>query len=358
MRKLLLASAFGATMLISGLGASMAVAQPASVLNPDTDPSRINWAEISSSFGAAPKVAPGVRIGAVAKTLTNEYWRQLGDGYQMAAKKFGVALDLQAAQGENAQLEQLSIAQAMLNKGYKAMLLSPETNSNLQPAFEEASANGVPVVNVDDAVFPYAQHFVGNVQRDNGMRVARWFIAHDSKGGKVAVIEGMPGVYAATERTLGFEETLKSSGEPFDIVANVPGNWSRQTAYEEATTILQQHPDLIGFYANNDDMALGVVQAVIAAGKLGKVAVFGTDGIGEALKSIAAGQLTGTVDSFPQLTGQISVEVALRLLAGQKLPRVIETPQALITKANYNEYFGSGVNLEAVLQQQSQKSSN
>lgn len=356
MKRLLLASAFVATSLLAGgLSAS---AQSTTALNPDTDPSRINWTALSSSFGAMPAPAPGTRLGAVAKTLTNEYWRQLGNGYQIEAKKLGVTVDLQAAQGENAQLEQLSIAEAMLNKGYKALLLSPETNSNLQPAVDEAIKLGVPVVDVDDAVFPSAQHFVGNVQRDNGVLVARWFIAHDPKGGKVAVIEGLPGVYAATERTLGFKETLKSSGEPFDVVASIPGNWNRQTAYEEATTILQQHPDLIGFYANNDDMALGVVQAVIAAGKLGKVAVIGTDGIGEALKSISEGQLTGTVDSFPQLTGQISVDVALRLLAGQKLPRVVETPQALITKANYNEYFGSGVDLAAVLRQQSEKAAN
>ena len=85
-------------------------------------------------------------------------------------------------------------------------------------------------------------------------------------------------------------------------------------------------------------MALGVVEAVKAAGLQDKIAVFGTDGVSDAYAAIRAGDLTGTVDSFPVLTGEIALEVALRLLAGQDLPRVVATPQALITKDNVETY--------------------
>jgi ribose transport system substrate-binding protein len=85
-------------------------------------------------------------------------------------------------------------------------------------------------------------------------------------------------------------------------------------------------------------MALGVVEAVKAAGKAEQVAVFGTDGVSDAYAAIRAGDLTGTVDSFPVLTGEVAMEVALRLLAGQDLPRVVATPQALITKDNVETY--------------------
>ena len=85
-------------------------------------------------------------------------------------------------------------------------------------------------------------------------------------------------------------------------------------------------------------MALGVVEAVKAAGKAETVAVFGTDGVSDAYAAIRAGDLTGTVDSFPVLTGEIAMEVALRLMAGQDLPRVVATPQALITKDNVETY--------------------
>ena len=87
--------------------------------------------------------------------------------------------------------------------------------------------------------------------------------------------------------------------------------------------------------------ALGVVEAVKAAGKAEQVAVFGTDGISDAYAAVRAGDLTGTVDSFPVLTGEIAMEVALRLMAGQDLPRVVATPQALITKENVETYATS-----------------
>ena len=169
------------------------------------------------------------------------------------------------------------------------------------------------------------------------MNVAQWFIDNRPDGGQVAVIEGQPGVYAAGQRTAGFTETITAAGN-FEVVASVPANWSREEAFNAAATIMQQYPDLIGFYANNDGMALGVVEAVKAAGLQDKIAVFGTDGVSDAYAAIRAGDLTGTVDSFPVLTGEIALEVALRLLAGQDLPRVVATPQALITKDNVETY--------------------
>jgi ribose transport system substrate-binding protein len=216
------------------------------------------------------------------------------------------------------------------------LLFSPQTDANLIPAMEAAAA-GVPVLNVNDAVIPSAKNYVGNVQKGNGVNVAQWFIDNRPDGGKVAVIEGQPGVYAAGQRTAGFTETIKASGK-FEVAASVPANWSREEAFNAASTILQQYPDMIGFYANNDGMALGVVEAVKAAGKADQVAVFGTDGISDAYAAIRAGDLTGTVDSFPVLTGEIAMEVALRLMAGQALPRVVATPQALITKENVETY--------------------
>ena len=238
----------------------------------------------------------------------------------------------------------------MITQGDSVLLISPQTNTNLEPVLGEAKTAGIPVVNVNDAVIPSVAHYVGNVQRDNGVRVAKWFLANRPQGGKVAVIEGQAGVYAATQRTDGFKSTI-ATNDKFQVVASIPGNWDRQLSYDDATTILQQHPDLIGFYCNNDGMALGVVEAVKNAGLLGKVAVFGTDGISDAYASIRAGELTGTVDSFPILTGEVAMEAALRMLAKQSLPRVVATPQALITKDNVDRYNGKGVDVRAVLVQ-------
>ena len=342
------------TLLLSGtmlLALTAAQAQDLKPLNPDSEPDRIDWGQLTTKFGPFPKPPAGTTAGAVSKTLTNEYWRLLGEGYQTFGKKVGVRVSYQAAQSEGDQLGQLSIAETMITQGASVLLLSPQTNANLEPAMGDAQADGIPVVNVNDAVIPQAAHYVGNVQRDNGVKVAKWFIANRPNGGKLAVIEGQAGVYAAGQRTDGFKATLTTAGSKFQVVASVPGNWDRQLSYDAATTILQQHPDLIGIYCNNDTMALGVVEAVKNAGLLGKVAVFGTDGISDAYASIRAGELTGTVDSFPVLTGEVALETALRIVAKQDLPRVVATPQALITKENVERYKGQGVDVRTVLEQ-------
>ena len=137
---------------------------------------RVDWSELQAKFGDVPAAPDGTSIGGVSKTLTNEYWRTLGEGYAAYAKKAGVEVVYQAAQSEGDQLGQLSIAENLISQGFDALLLSPQTDNNLQPALESAEAQGIPVVNVNDAVIPSARHYVGNVQRDNGVRVAKWFL--------------------------------------------------------------------------------------------------------------------------------------------------------------------------------------
>jgi ribose transport system substrate-binding protein len=336
-----------ALALVSGFANAQALAP----LNSDTETDRVEWSQLQDKLGAVPAAPAGARVGGVSKTLTNEYWRSLGEGYEAYGQKAGVGVVYQAAQSEGDQLGQLSIAETLISQGFNALLFSPQTDNNLQPALESAQAQNIPVVNVNDAVIPSAAHYVGNVQRDNGVRVAKWFIENRPQGGKVAVIEGQAGVFAAGQRTGGFTQTITEGGK-FQVVASVPGNWDRQVAYDAASTVLQQNPDLIGFYANNDGMALGVVEAVKAAGLQDKVVVFGTDGISDAYASIRAGELTGTVDSFPVLTGEVAMEVALRLVGGQVLPRVVSTPQALITKDNVETFAVKGDALRDVLLKQ------
>ena len=346
MKKLLL------TVLASSLISAGVYAAELTPLQSDSEPDRTDWTQLDAKYGPMPKIDPALKIGGVSKTLTNEYWRSLGEGYKNVADKYGFTVAYQAAANEDDQMGQLAIAETLISQGFNGLLVSPQTDANLQPAYEVAKSKGVAVVNVNDAVMPNAAYYVGNVQKDIGVRVAKWFIQHHPEGGKVAVIEGQPGVYAAGQRTKGFKETIEADGK-LKVVASIPANWSREKAYDPASTILQQHPDLIGFYANNDGMALGVVEAVRAAGKSEQTAVFGTDGISDAYASIKRGELTGTVDSFPVLTGEVAMNVILRLINGQKISRVVATPQALITKENADAFsIKDNEKLRKLLEQQ------
>jgi len=325
-------------------------AQNLSPLDPDTEPDRIEWFELEEKLGPLPDVAPNTRIGGVSRTLINEYWRSLGAGYKKFADRHGVSVAYQGGQNESDQLGQLIIAEGMLTQGVDILLVSPFSDVNLQPILEQANAANIPLVNVNNAVIPQAPYYVGVVQRANGVHVANWFIQNRPQGGKVAIIEGAAGTQAAVARTEGFRTTLQNSkAGRFNIVASLPGHWDRQIAYDAAMNVLQQHPDLVGFYANNDGMALGIVEAVKAVGLMDQVAVFGVDGISDAYASIRAGELTGTVDSFPVITGEVAVETALRLLGGQHVPRVVATPQALITRDTIDRYQSQGGNVRQML---------
>ncbi len=322
-----------ATLTLSALLTTVAVAQ---TFSPDTEKSRIDSAQLAAQFGPVPKAASNVQIGGVMKALSNEYWQLLRSGYLKGATKYGVKVDAQAPSNESDQIGQLSMMNTMIGKGYKALLVSPQSDVNLLPGIQRAGKTST-VINVNDAVAPTAQHFVGNIQYDNGVSVANYLLKTFPKGGQIAVIEGQAGVYAAKQRTLGFKTTL-AKNPALKIVASVPADWDRQKAFSTARDLLRRYPNLTAFYCNNDTMALGVVEAVKSANRLGKTLVFGTDGINAAYDSIKKGELSGTVDSFPILTGEVAVEVAVRLMAGQKLPKVIATPQALVMKDTVAKY--------------------
>ena len=307
-------------------------------LNPDFEKDRIVWFDLEKKFGEVPPFKEGTRLGCLSKTLTNEFWRNVGKGYTLGAKKYSVMVSYMASANEEDPLGQLNLAQSMIKDGYNALLVSPMSDVNLQLAFDKAARANLPFINVSDAVIPMTRYFVGGVHYKNGVSIAKWFIEHFPNGGEVAMIEGQPLVYATTQRGQGFSDTINANPK-FSLVSSVPGNWSEEQAYRQTLLIMEKYPNVIGIYAHNDNMAFGVVSALKKLNLQDKVKVFGTDGISRAYKMIASGELTGTVDSFPDVTGMVAVEVASRIFAGQKIPRVVETPQALITKDNVDKFL-------------------
>lgn len=303
---------------------------PATPLDPDRATDAVEGRDLAARLGPVPRARKPYRIGVVVKFLGNEYWQLLARGMQSRAEAYGLTLDVQGASTEADRASQLAAMERMIERRYDALLVSPQTDENLASAVQKARRAGIPIVNVDDAVIRDAEHFVGPNQYQNGATAARYVLERSPQGAQVAVIEGQAGGYAAKQRTAGFKDTLAPTG--IKVVASLAGDWDLQKSLELAAAVLEKHPDLRAFYCNNDVMALGVVEALHRARRLGQVVVIGTDGISPAHESIRAGELTATVDSFPFETGAVAVEVALRLLEGQAVPRVVYSPQRLVTR--------------------------
>ncbi|XMB72959.1 substrate-binding domain-containing protein [Mycoplasmatota bacterium WC30] len=315
--------------------------------NPDTNTGAVDYYDLRETLGAVPAMDGEYTFGGVAKAFENEYWRTLKTGMETGAFKFfeagiNVTIDMRSALGEGDQTGQLALVQDMITRGYDSILVSPITDGNLVPGVEDALAAGIPVVNVNDGIVAIAPNFVGPNAYENGELAAKYVGETLGGEGQVAIVTGMSGAFAARQRTLGFKETLASLYPNMTVVEEQTANWSREEARNLANTWFTTYDGssaentLDAIFCNNDTMALGVVEANEANSSVDPMIV-GVDGISEAYDAIRDGKLDATVDSFPLYKGQIAVEMALRLLAGQEVPRVVHTPQALITVANVDE---------------------
>lgn len=309
---------------------------PDEPFNPD-EADGMDFTIMRDQFGAIPDPGADVSLGAVAKAFENEYWRTLREGMETAEGKlqdrgYDITVDVRSAQGEGDEQGQLAVVNDMINKEYTALLLSPITDSNLIPGVEEAAEAGIPTINVNDGIINIAPNFVGPRAIQNGELAAEWIAEQIGGEGEVAIVIGMPTAFAARQRTIGFETWIQENAPGIEIVEQQNADWNRQLARDLAEIWINSYPGLDAIFCNNDTMALGVQEAVNSSGR--DILVVGVDGIGEAYDSIRAGEMDATVDSFPYYKGQIAVEVALRVLGGQDLPRVVWTPQALIDRSN------------------------
>ncbi len=146
----------------------------------------------------------------VTKTLINEFWQDVAAGAKSEAAKYGIKVDVQAAKDESSMVEQLNLAQTVVSQKPDALLLSPQSDSNLVPVIKAARAANIPTVMIDDARTPGASTYIGTDQVKIGAKAA--IFLHDAypSGGEVAQIEGAAGSPNARLRMQGFKDQLKT----------------------------------------------------------------------------------------------------------------------------------------------------
>lgn len=307
--------------------------------NPDEETDSLTIEELREKNGNEVPITAGVKLGAVEKSLSNEYWRTLKEGYEAAEAEIlqvaDISIMVSAVTDENDEMGQQTMTENLINEGCDAILLSPISDSNLSAAVENAKNKDIVVVNVNDGLIADADYFAGPNAYMNGQLAAEWVSNQLGDEGEVAIVVGVAKAFAARQRTAGFKEWIEDNNSGLTVIAEQNADWDRQKAKELAAVWIQQNPKLKAIFCNNDTMALGVVEAVKEANS--DILVVGVDGTGEAYDSIRAGELSATIDSFPYYKAQIAVECALRALDGQEVPRVLATPQALIDSTNVDQ---------------------
>jgi ABC-type sugar transport system substrate-binding protein len=304
-------------------------------------------AKMLEALAPLPEMGKGEKIGAIAFSMTNPFWVTVEEGYKDAAKEYGVTVDVVAAPNEADEAGQLEAFNTLLAKDYNAFAISAMTPFNLVPGVAAANEKGLKVVavgtNIDADAAKDAkavvEAFVTSDFKEQGKMGAEYIMKKIGGPAKVAVIQGQAGADNSEQRKEGAIEGFKANGG--EVVAVEAADWDAQKAYDIATNILKANPDLRGIMCANDDMALGVVEAMKAANKKDQVVVCGIDFIDNARQSIMAGELDGSVAMSPYLFGKAGLILALKATQGQKIDTdIFWTPIGLITADNVAEYDG------------------
>ncbi len=286
----------------------------------------------------------------ILKTQATDFWVKMWKGIEDEAEAKGVKVDLYAAQSEEDLEGQLTILESCISKGYKGIGIAPLSSVNVLPGIGEATEKGITIVDIDEKFDEQELENQGGatvayVATDNvavGNKGGQFIVDNVDEGAQVAIIEGKSGNQSSEDRAEGARKAFEDAG--LDIIGSQAADWDRQTALDIATTYIQQNPDLKGIYCCNDGMALGAIQAVINADKVGEILVVGTDGDAEAVESIAAEQLSATVAQDPAQIGATSLDLLIDAVENGTEAKVGEFPEktpidsVLITAENAADY--------------------
>jgi ribose transport system substrate-binding protein len=168
-----------------------------------------------------------------------------------------------------------------------------------------------------------------------GAREVGAYLAKKLKSGdEVGIIEGVSTTTNAQQRTAGFKEAMQAGG--MKVVALQSGDWEIDKGNAVASQILNANPNVKALLCGNDNMAIGAVSAVRAAGKAGKVQVVGYDNINAIKPMLADGRVLATADQYAAKQAVFGIDTALKAISEHKkqseLSGVVETPVDLITK--------------------------
>jgi ribose transport system substrate-binding protein len=279
------------------------------------------------------------RIALVMKSLANEFFSTMADGASkhQAANAGTYDLIVNGIKNETDLAEQVNLVEQMVAQQVNAIVIAPADSKALVPVLKRAKESGVLVVNIDNKldadVLKQANltvPFVGPDNRAGAKKVGEALAKHLKQGDTVAIIEGIPTAFNGQQRRLGFEDAMKAAG--MNIVTIQSGNWEMDKANNVASAILSEHRDLKAILCANDNMALGAVAAIQAAGKSGQVLVVGFDDIGAIKPMIADGRVVATADQHADQLAVFGIEAALKILKGEAPPADQMTAVDLVTK--------------------------
>jgi len=272
---------------------------------------------LSSPLPAQQKTTIGVSLAQD----DNPFYIAMLRGIRARAQELGFEVATVSANED--KVKQINGVQDLVARGVKGILISPIDAVGVNAAYDAAAQAKIPIVSVArGSSSPNQTIHVAMDEKQIGRDIAEWTAQHIDRKGKVAMLLGPSG--APTFRNLGdgYGEVMAKYPD-VKIVSKSDGPLTRERGVKQAEDALVANPDLAAIYAANDDVALGAMQAVLAAGRAGKTLVTGMNGVPPALRALKEGNIAMTVELNPVEWGRLGVDVLATYLKGDKVePRV------------------------------------
>jgi ribose transport system substrate-binding protein len=308
------------------------------------------------SAGASSGAATGgkLRLGLVLPSLTVSTIHQIDVGAHTRAKQTGAAI-LDA--GSSQTVDWLNDCQRIINSGIDVLAYSTLDEKGTRSCITQANSMHIPII----CVLPCTPIGNDNVTltidfKKDGETIGNWVGKSVGGTGEVGVLDGAPGDKAAADLVSGFKSGLAASCPGCQLVAEAPGGYNRQMAYNSALTVLSAHPQIKALYSLNDDGALGAVRAVQQNGKAGQILVAGHNGSCDAIQNIMQKKglgFTVLLDGNP--FGAAAVDTALKMKAGEKVASTVNLSAVPLDYALIQSYLNgstpnpAGIDVKATL---------
>ncbi|MGE7594200.1 ribose ABC transporter substrate-binding protein RbsB [Peribacillus frigoritolerans] len=267
-----------------------------------------------------------VKVGVSISTLNNPFFVSLKDGIEKKAKEKGMKVTVVDAQDDTAK--QISGIEDLILQKVDVLLVNPTDSAAISSAVKDANDAGIPVITIDRSSDEGdIETFIASDNVAGGEMAAEYLVKELGEKAKVVELEGVSGASATRERGKGFHNI---ADKQLEVLTSQTAEFDRTKGLNVMENILQGNKDIQAVFAHNDEMALGAIEAIKAAGK--DIIVVGFDGNDDALKAVESGELKATIAQQPALIGEEAVNAAEKILKGDKVDDTISVPLKLVTK--------------------------
>ena len=281
---------------------------------------------------------PEIYIPLVSKGFQHQFWQAVKLGAEQAAKDLKVKISFEGPESETMVDKQIDMLSAALAKKPQAIGFAALDSQAALPLLKKAQAAKIPVVAFDSGVdgdIPVSTAATDN--KAAAAMAADKMAALIGGAGEVALVVHDQTSRTGVDRRDGFVNRIKSTYPNIKVVSVQYGGGDQLKSTEITKSILQASPNLKGIFGANEGSAIGVINGVKEMKRNGKVVVIGYDSGKQQKSAILDGSMAGAITQNPVGIGYKTVELAVRAIKGEKLPKVVDTGFYWYDKTNIAE---------------------